>query len=86
MKIGPVEIRWVGFGPKGKRDILRWMRQPAFNPWSGEDEPVSRKINAIKKYRAKYNVSLKEAKDIVESHYRPRAAPAIIAQTPKETT
>ena len=66
MKIGPIEIKWVGFN-EWKRDVRYWLKHPpeiiigSFGPYT-----PSPKIWVIKQFRAKYGGSLKEAKEKVD--------------------
>ena len=72
MKIGPIEIKWVGFR-LWRRDARRWLQQfdrelpPPAQPWETPDRAVRVKILAIKKMRETYDCGLKEAKERVES-------------------
>ena len=68
MKIGRLEIRvlWNGGAPLfWQRDVKRWLNE--IPEWEYGDLSFAQKINAIKKLRAKYDISLREAKEVVEA-------------------
>jgi len=65
MNIGCLEIK-ISITTR-KSNVKRWVKEHIPNKWDGEPaDPISHKINAIKKYRNTYDTTLKDAKEAVD--------------------